>query len=108
MFRWLTKTENASRYPEVAGHSVSPIKGGSDAIQKLRRDQYGVDLSVLLKNAETQIISGQGMLKYAGWKNVNDEIGKRHTEEFKQNKLSVGDWVKLANEAFDRLLAPKK
>ncbi|CAA9216206.1 MAG: hypothetical protein AVDCRST_MAG77-216 [uncultured Chloroflexi bacterium] len=108
LFRWLTKPENASRYPEVAGHSVSPIKGGSDAIQKLRKDQYGVDLSVLLKNAETQIISGLGMLKYAGWKNVNDEIGKRHTDEFKQNKLSVGDWVKLATEAFDRLLVPKK
>jgi len=108
LYRWLIRPENSSRYPEVAGHSVSPVKGGSDAIQKLRKGQYGVDLSVLLKNAETQIVSGQGMLKYAGWKAVADEIGKRHTDEFKQNKLSVGDWVKLATEAFDRLLATKK
>lgn len=108
LFRWLTRTENASRYPEIAGHSVSPIKGGSDAIQKLRRDTYGVDFSVLVKNAEGQIASGQGMLKYPGWKNVTDELSKKYTDEFKQNTMGVGEWVKTATETIDRLLVPKK
>lgn len=106
-FRWLSRPENAGRYPEVANHSVSPIKGGSDAIQKLRREQYGVDVSVFLKNADGQIASGQGMLKYPNWKLVTDDLNKRYTDEFKANKMGVGEWVKLATETIDRVLVKK-
>ncbi len=107
-FRWLMKPENASRYPEIAGHSVSPIKGGSDAIQKLRRDQYGVDLKVLVLNAEGQIVSGQGMLKYPGWNAVTDQLNKKYTDELKQQKIGVSEWVRTATDVIDRLLIPKK
>jgi multiple sugar transport system substrate-binding protein len=103
-FRWLMRPENGSRYPEVANHSVSPIKNGSDAIQKLRRDQYGIDFRAFLLNAEGQIASGQGMLKYPGWNQVTAELNPRYTNELKQNKMSVGEWVKLATETIDRLL----
>jgi multiple sugar transport system substrate-binding protein len=107
-FRWLMRPENASRYPEVANHSVSPIKNGSDAIQKVRRDQYGIDFKAFLLNAESQIVSGQGMLKYPGWKNVTDELSRKYTDEFKANKIGVGEWLTMATQTFDRLLVPKK
>ena len=107
-FRWLTRPENAGRYPEVAGHSVSPVKNASDAIQKLRRDEYGVDPKVFLLNAETQIVSGQGMLKYPGWNQVTPELNPKYTNELKQNKIGVGEWVKTATDVFDRLLIPKR
>ena len=106
--KWLLKPENASRYPEVADHSVSPVKGGSDAIQKLRRDQYGVDFKVLLLNAEGQISSGQGMLKYPGWNDVTKQIGSKYTDELKMQKIGVSEWVKTAADAIDRLLIPKQ
>jgi ABC-type glycerol-3-phosphate transport system substrate-binding protein len=103
-FRWLARPENASRYPEVANHSVSPVKNGSDAIQKLRREQYGIDPKAFLVNAEGQIASGQGMLKYAAWKQVADELNPRYTNELKTQQLSVGEWVTTATQTIDRLL----
>lgn len=107
-FRWLLKPENASRYPEVATHSVSPVKGGSDAIQKLRKDQYGVDFKVLLANAEGQIVSGMGMLKYPGWNDVTNDLNAKYTNELKMNKIGVGEWVTTATSTIDRLLLAKK
>lgn len=107
-YRWLMRPENASRYPEVANHSVSPIKNGSDAIQKVRREHYGIDFKAFLLNAEAQIVSGQGMLKYPGWKNVTDELNTKFVNELKANKIGVGEWVTVATQTFDRLLVPKK
>jgi ABC-type glycerol-3-phosphate transport system substrate-binding protein len=107
-FRWLMKPENASRYPEVATHSVSPIKNGSDAIQKLRKDQFGVDFKVLLALAEGQIVSGQGMLKYPGWNDVTADLNTKYTGDLKGNKIGVSEWVKTATETIDRKLLAKK
>ena len=106
-FRWLARPENASRYPEVAGHSVSPVKNGSDAIQRLRREQYGIDPKAMLLNAEGQIASGQGMLKYAAWKQVADELNPRYTGELKAQTLGVGEWVTAATQTIDRLLGKR-
>lgn len=106
-FRWLARPENASRYPEVAGHSVAPVKNGSDAIQRLRREQYGIDPKAMLLNAEGQIASGQGMLKYAAWKQVADELNPRYTGELKAQTLSVGEWVTTATQTIDRLLGKR-
>jgi ABC-type glycerol-3-phosphate transport system substrate-binding protein len=107
-FRWLIRPEQASRYPEVAGHSVSAIKGGSGPIQRLRQEQYGIDPKAFLLNAEGQIVSGQGMLKYPGWNDVTRELGPKYTQELKANTISADEWVRTATELIDRLLVPKK
>jgi ABC-type glycerol-3-phosphate transport system substrate-binding protein len=106
-FRWLARPENASRYPEVANHSVSPVKNGSGPIQKLRTEQYGIDPKAFLLSAEGQIASGQGMLKYAGWKQVADDLNPRYTNELKAQRLSVGEWVTTATQTIDRVLGKK-
>jgi len=108
VLNWLTKPENGGRFPLTAGHAVSPLaKGGSDAAQKTRREQSGIDPKAWVLQAQYSQLSAGGMLKYPGWTTAGTELTPKFAD-FRAQKIGVGEYARTATETINRLLAPKR
>ncbi|HEX2033320.1 MAG TPA: extracellular solute-binding protein [Chloroflexota bacterium] len=104
VLKWLTRPENGGRFPLTAGHAASPlVKGGSDLAQKLRQEQSGVDPKAWVLQSQYSPLSASGMLKYASWPKVAEEIDPKY-KAFRAQQLAVGDFARQASEAIDRLM----
>jgi multiple sugar transport system substrate-binding protein len=103
VLKWLTKPENGGRFPLTAGHAVSPlVKGGSDIAQRTYLQTHGVDAKAFALQAQNTKPSGNGLLKYKTWPDIDKELTPLYTQ-VQNNQLSVGEYARRATEVIDRL-----
>lgn len=108
VLKWLARPEHGGRFPLTAGHSVSPLlKGGSDVAQKAYRDQHGVDPKAWALQAQYSRPSGNGILKYAKFPEIDRELVPMY-RQVQENQMAVGEYGRRAVEIIQRVLGPPR
>jgi ABC-type glycerol-3-phosphate transport system substrate-binding protein len=107
VLKWLTKPEHGGRFPLTAGHAVSPLlKGGSDIAQRQYLQTHGVDPKAFALQAQNTKPSGNGLLRYKAWPDIDRELTPLYTQ-VQNNQFSVGEYARRATEVIDRLAGAK-